>query len=73
MYGIFTYIYPQNYPNVVLKRPYMEHLGSVLMARETFMTSYTLLDHNGKKHQLWDLETPIFFGNLMAHPEVGTS
>ncbi len=26
MYGIFIYIYPQNYPNVN-NRPYIEHLG----------------------------------------------
>ena len=27
MYGIFTYIYHQNYPNVGKYRPYIEHLG----------------------------------------------
>jgi hypothetical protein len=26
MYGIFTYIYPKNHPNVC-KLPYMEHMG----------------------------------------------
>ncbi len=71
---------PQNYPNVVLKRPYIEHLGSVLMALETFMKSYTLLlqnrggilpgltHHEQKTHQHCDFETAIFFWKPRGSP-----
>ena len=35
MYGIFTYIYPQNYPNVN-NRPYIEHLGIYIYSLFSF-------------------------------------
>ena len=36
MYGIFTYIYPNNHPNVGKYIPYMEYLGSRLRTIQKF-------------------------------------